>query len=120
MSFLMSNIMTSHCNDSTLKGVIKPQCNGWAGRPIFTAFSRGALSVREVYLRRCLTYGPPQSRAHHVSEPYSRRNNFQGSVFVVTLNGNHGHRSALGIPPERETGLGEKGGGATRLVPVPS
>src|SRR6267143_1506034 len=27
MSFLMSNIMTSHCNDSTLKGVIKPPCN---------------------------------------------------------------------------------------------
>src|SRR5437667_11804963 len=30
MSFVMSNIMTSHCNDSTLKGVIKPHCNNFS------------------------------------------------------------------------------------------
>src|SRR5205807_5798669 len=29
MSFLMSNIMTSHRNDSTLKGVIKPHCSNF-------------------------------------------------------------------------------------------
>src|SRR5437016_2115011 len=29
MSFLMSNIMTSHCNESTLKGVIKPHCSNF-------------------------------------------------------------------------------------------
>src|SRR6266404_840063 len=32
MSFLMSNIMTSHCNNSTLKGVIKPNCNNFSYR----------------------------------------------------------------------------------------